>query len=290
MKDTPNSEIYNPATGQWTTAGSTIVKLGSPSPFHQCFQYGPKKRDCYQAPGEIGPAILRPDGTVFATGSGQSGSGYGVGHTAIYNTGSGTWTAGPNFPNNDNAGDNFGILEPSGNVLIFGDSGDIYEWNGTTFSTVPDLTDEGPPILLPTGQVMMVGYSSVVLYNPTGSPQASWAPTITKYPTSISAGSTYKIFGTQFNGLSQAMSFGDEYQNATNYPLVRITNNASGHVYYARTHDHSTMGVATGSKRVSTYFDVPSGIGSGASTLQVIANGIASKSVSVTVSGSRRKQ
>ena len=40
---------------------------------------------------------------------------------------------------------------------------------------------------------------------------------------------------------------GDELNAATNYPLVRITNMASGHVAYARTHDHSTMGVATGS-------------------------------------------
>jgi hypothetical protein len=83
------------------------------------------------------------------------------------------------------------------------------------------------------------------------------------------------------------MSVGDEFQNATNYPLVRITNATSGRVYYARTHDHSTMGVATGSKRVWTFFDVPKGIATGASTLEVVANGIASKPVNVTVAGPR---
>ena len=36
-----------------------------------CLQYGPKTKDCYLPPGEIGPAILRPDGTVFDTGSGS---------------------------------------------------------------------------------------------------------------------------------------------------------------------------------------------------------------------------
>jgi hypothetical protein len=41
--------------------------------------------------------------------------------------------------------------------------------------------------------------------------------------------------------------------------------------------------VATGSTIVSTNFDVPSGIELGASTLVVVANGIPSKSVSVTV-------
>ena len=79
------------------------------------------------------------------------------------------------------------------------------------------------------------------------------------------------------------MSFGDEFQNATNYPLVRITNNKSGNVYYARTHDHSSMGVATGKTIVSTHFDVPSTMGTGKSTLVVIANGIASKPITVTV-------
>src|SRR5262249_28646685 len=39
------------------------------------------------------------------------------------------------------------------------------------------------------------------------------------------------------------------------YPIVRITNRASGHVFYARTHDHSTMAVAyTGT--ASTFYDV----------------------------------
>jgi len=86
------------------------------------------------------------------------------------------------------------------------------------------------------------------------------------------------------------MAFGDEYQNATNYPLVRITNTSSGDVVYAHTHDHSTMAVATGKKSVYTYFDVPSTIQSGASTIQVVANGISSKTVSVTVTGGTRRR
>jgi hypothetical protein len=94
---------------------------------------------------------------------------------------------------------------------------------------------------------------------------------------------TYPITGTQLNGLTQASTFGDESENATNYPLGRITNQASGHVLYARSHNHSSMGVATGSTVVSTSFDVPVGIESGASTLQIVANGIPSTGVNVTV-------
>ena len=68
VKNAPNSERLSPATGTWSTAGSTIVDLHSPSPFG-CLQFGPNGQYCYYPPGEIGPAILRPDGTVFATGS-----------------------------------------------------------------------------------------------------------------------------------------------------------------------------------------------------------------------------
>jgi len=65
--------------------------------------------------------------------------------------------------------------------------------------------------------------------------------------------------------------------------LADVTNNATGHAFYARTHDHSTMGVATGSATVSTNFDVPTGMETGASSLVVVANGIPSTPVSVTV-------
>ena len=139
-------------------------------------------------------------------------------------------------------------------------------------------------MVLPTGQVLFVdGSTTVELYTPTGTPAASWLPTISAVPLALTAGQTYAISGTQFNGLTQATAFGDESQNATNYPLVRITNNGTGHVFYAKTHGHSSMGVATGSAVVSTNFDVPSNIEGGASNLVVVANGIASAPMAVTV-------
>lgn len=275
VKDAPNSERLNPKTRSWSTAGSTIVDLHSPSPFG-CLPFGPNGKYCYYPPGEVGPAILRPDGTVFATGS-YSSTGSGAGHTAIFDTKTGKWTVGPDFPNADNAGDSFAALLPNGDVLVEGGLGS-YLWDGTSFTQT--LATFGSLLMLPTGQVL-VGGSQV--YNPAGTYQAAWAPTITSVPTSLTRGTTYKISGTQFNGLSQAAAFGDEYETATNYPLVRITNRASGHVFYAKTHDHSTMGVATGSATVSTNFDVPAGMETGSSTLEVVANGIPSSPVSVTV-------
>jgi hypothetical protein len=274
----PHSERYISSEQKWVSAGSTIVDLHSPTPIQGCIPYG--KTGCYYPPGEVGPGILRPDGTVFATGSGSNG-GNGPGHTSVYDPSTGKWTPGPDFPNNDNAGDSFAVLLPNGNVLVLGVSGALYEWDGKKLTLDP-VGGVAPILVLPTGQVLTSGFTAEV-YNPKGTYQQSWAPVITTFPKSVTRGSTYKISGQQFNGLSQAAAFGDEDETATNYPLVRITNKSSHHVFYAKTHDHSTMGVATGKAIVSTNFDVPSGAETGASTLVVVANGIPSKAVSVTV-------
>jgi len=272
----PHSERYIPSEDKWVSAGSTIVDLHSPTDVNGCIPYG--KHGCYYPPGEVGPGMLRPDGTVFATGSYSK---EGAGHTAIYHPTTGKWTVGPDFPNGDNAGDSFSVLLPSGVVLVLGGSGELYDFDGTHLT--PDKVSSAVPILmLPTGQVFVVTNGAAV-YNPVGKYEQSWAPVITKFPKSVARGSTYKISGQQFNGLSQAASFGDEDQTATNYPLVRITNKASHHVFYAKTHDHSTMGVATGKATVFTNFDVSAETETGASTLEVVANGIPSKKVSVTV-------
>ena len=100
--------------------------------------------------------------------------------------------------------------------------------------------------------------------------------------TNVNRGSTYRIQGRNFNGLSQAGAYGDDAQSATNYPMVRLTNRASGHVFYARTHDHSSMAVAYPGL-VSTQYDVPSGMETGLADLFVVANGIPSAPISVNV-------
>jgi hypothetical protein len=277
VKNAPNSEIYEPSMNKWVSAGSTIVDLHSPSPFG-CIHYGPGGKLCYYPPGEIGPQILRPDGTVFVTGSYTSSNG--PGNTAIYDSLTGKWAVGPVFPNGDDAGDSFAALLPNGNVLVEGVSGTSYEFNGTTLKPGPPVP--GSLMVLPTGEVL-VGGGTTQTYTSSGTYQTSWAPAISSSPSTVTRGSTYTVSGTQFNGLSQAACFGDELETATNYPLVRITNNSTHHVFYARTHDHSTMGVATGSVTVSTNFDVPPAMEIGASKLVVVANGIPSVAVSVTV-------
>jgi len=108
------------------------------------------------------------------------------------------------------------------------------------------------------------------------------APVIKSAPSVIRPGGSYVISGYRFNGMSQASAYGDDFQSATNYPLVRITNNRTGHAFYSRTHDHSSMAVASTSL-VSTHFDVPRPQEHGASRLEVVVNGIPSASTAVMV-------
>jgi hypothetical protein len=301
VRNAPQTYHLNPATGTWVSDGATPAILAEltgtpltygPAPVQTVggVTYGPGPAGTYVAPGEIGPSILRPDGTVFWAGaiSGQ------IAHTAVYHPGAstivaGSWTAGPDFPAGEDAGDTSAVLLVNGNVLQAAASDALYEFNGTTLSrTVAPPANRGGTFLLPlpSGQVLVLTPGQGVrakLYTPLGGPQAGWAPTITSAPAAVTRGQSYSLTGTQLNGLSEASAYGDEFNSATNYPLVRIRNLATGHIVYARTHDHP-MAVATGGALVTTHFDVPAGTETGASELLVVANGIASAPSAVTVS------
>jgi hypothetical protein len=82
--------------------------------------------------------------------------------------------------------------------------------------------------------------------------------------------------------MSQGAAYGDDVQAATNYPLVRITNLHTGHVFYSRTYDHSSMAVAS-HDLVSTHFNVAVAQERGLSRLEVVANGIPSSPALVYV-------
>src|SRR5262249_10894096 len=82
VRNGKNSELYDPISGSWHSAGRTVVQL-----WDSCF-------GANAASYELGPGVLRPDGTVFYTGAKSCGSG----HTAIYNSATGIWRAGPDLP------------------------------------------------------------------------------------------------------------------------------------------------------------------------------------------------
>ena len=141
MTDYPYAQRFipnaDPTLTQWVGAGQTPEKLpATDANSSQIIHWG--NGQVYMPPGEIGPAILRPDGTVFATGAACTIPGPStdpnactiyspVAHTAIFDLGfggpkaatvSGPWTAGPDFPNMQGAGDSFASLLPNGHVLV----------------------------------------------------------------------------------------------------------------------------------------------------------------------------
>jgi hypothetical protein len=161
----------------------------------------------------------------------------------------------------------------------------FYEFDPSSFKlaqvTSPKNSDKPPflgrMLLLPTGQVLFAnGTTNIGIYTPDGVPDDAWRPTIVKVPSNVQPHNTYTLYGRQINGLSQACSSGTSATTATNYPIVRIRNVRSNRVFYCRTHDHSSMGVQTGTMVHSTHFTVPLGIELGLSELTVIANGIPS--------------
>ena len=270
-----NYELYDPNSGNWSVAGITPVQL-----WDSAATCGGQNNASF----EVGPALLLPNGTVFATGANSCGPG----HTAIYTVATGTWTAGPDFPSNLDIADGPAALEPNGKMLmmasplIFNAGSIFFEWDGSNLNQVPGPPNapnvssfQGHLLLLPTGQIMYTDYTTdVEIFTPTGS-NYNWAPSAFLTAPALYRGSSITLFGVKFNGLSQATAYGDDLQNATNYPIVRITNVASGHVFYCRTHDHSTMAVAYAGL-ASTRLDIPANMEKGQSYLEVVANGIPS--------------
>jgi hypothetical protein len=280
----PKAEKYVPALNSWVSAGQTPVDLVEASSI------------------EIGPALLLPDGRTFHVGT--------TGKTALYTMPSdpadpGTWEVGPSFPSDAKqtlgAKDAPGCLLPGGQVLcvagpVDGVAGDylaptlFFEFNGKELNRAPDPSNAGNVpfvgrmLLLPTGQVLFAaGSPAIEVYTPDCAPDPSWRPVIDAAPTTVRPGVSHNLFGRRFNGMSQAVAYGDDAAMATNYPIVRLFNLTTGRVTYGRTVDHSSMGVATYDAPVSTRFTLPFDTDPGPSELQVIANGIASEAVFVEV-------
>jgi hypothetical protein len=308
VRDTPKAQRYVPSLDEWVDCAPSPVKLAI---------------DALSGVGvyETGPVILLPSGKAIAIG----GTGKTAIFTpGPHHTDPGSWTAGPVFPNDTSASPNWptltaldapGCLLPSGKVVCLGGtteplSGDYFSLNPvfleydphSSATTLPLLdaqaslpagnwTWQSCFLLLPTGQLLCSAHSnSLFLYTPdpaNGVPHHSWRPAHISVPDCLIPGHSYRLYGTQINGLSQAVCYGDDGGMATNYPIVRLTKHVSGQVVFVRSHDFSTMGVATGSHVPhdlhSCKIDIPAGLPLGEWNLVVIANGIASEPVKVHI-------
>ena len=278
-----NWETYDPSSGAWTSQGNTPVQL-----WDSAANCGGSGRASY----ELGPAVLMPNGTVLQTGANSCAAG----HNAVYTVSSNSWTTAPDFPSNLDIADGPGALEVNGNVLVMTSPGIyqtgavFFEWNGSTLTQVAgppngpeDSSYYGHMLMLPTGQILFTDFSNdVELFTSVGSQYTGWTPTALLPATTFNKGQTYTISGSKFNGASQDGAYGDDFQDATNYPLIRFVSTSTGQVYYARTHDHSTMAVGYQGPTY-THVDIPASIPTGGYNMQIVVNGISSANYLVAI-------
>ena len=284
-----SAEIYDPATDSWSSAGHTPTSLED---------------------SEIGPALTLPNGKVLATGV--------TGNHALYDPISNSWSAVPSWPKLKNglqlaADDNDAVILPNGNVLTITatfprDTNNAtsmapakyveYDWASNTWLWRPDdlvssSTSQCPNgtfmLPLPNGQILVSNNGKMELFTSAESSNPAWRPIVDKLSSnSISPGSTFSVSGKQLSGLTQGQQWGDEWEAATNYPLVRVVNNSTHHVFYATTSGFSSTSIAP---LAPSAFDVTIGsdFENGPSQLYVVANGIASLPIDVTISGGSNK-
>ena len=137
---------------------------------------------------------------------------------------------------------------------------------------------------LPDGGVFLIGgqgSTHCYIYYPDGTPLAQGQPTVTSYR--LNSDASYTLTGLGICGISAGAAYGDDWQMATNYPIVRLTA-SSGNVYYARTYNWSSSAIQNPNP-VTVQFKLPAGLPSGTYTLQVVANGNASAGSVFTTGG-----
>lgn len=275
-----NSERYIPALNTWTADATVPVNLYDP--------FG----------DETGAGLLLPDGRSWFLGS--------IGKTAYYTpsgtSSAGTWSIGPNIPNNNGTTDAMAAIMSNGKIMCvvnptptsanhFPPPTSFYEFDYTnnTYTQINapynGLTIPSPAYIfnminLPNGQLLLSEQDSKKywVYTPSGSQLAAGQPTISNI---IQSGcNNFTITGMQFNGISEGSAYGDDWQNATNYPIVQLQNGTN--VYYARTFNWNSTGVQRGTLADTAQFTLPVGLPHLTYSLVVIANGIHSDPVSFT--------
>lgn len=286
----PTTELFTPRTLTWANAGNTLRSLVN------------------LPAAETGPAVLLPNGDTFAISAGNGPEAPAPcttrtpAPTGLYHNG--RWFNGPSIPTiggrQFDSADGPASVLPDGNVLfpvspcVFNAPIVFMLYNLQTRTLTPaanvanaanDSTYYTRMLNLPNGEVLFNdGSRRMEVYTGSGRPDPSWAPIVQSVSdTTLAPGQSASLSGLQLAGRDQGSAYGDDAQDNTNFPLVRITNSATGVVTYARTSHWSSVSVAPFASS-STRFTVSPSTPSGPSTLVVVANGIASRAVSVTIS------
>jgi len=265
---------------------------------------------------ESGPALLLPNGKAIFFGATQYNAIYTPsGHSKT----KGTWAAAANFPQISgktvSQPDAPGAMMVNGHILLavspeptslrneFNSPTYFVEYDYTTntftqvTATIPTIGADNLSTAisqncdfldLPDGTVLM-GYSAndnrnpnpnqYYIYTPGSGPIAAGKPTIDGITTKNCI--DYTITGKLFNGISEGCGYGDDVQNSTNYPIVRLTKGTN--VYYAKTTNWNRVGaVMTDSLADTATFVLPT-IPNGTYSVVVSVNGFASNPVLLTL-------
>jgi hypothetical protein len=300
---TGHTALYAPATNTWSAGPDIIGTLAC----------GPKIFGADDAPAAEVPsghvifaADAGPDG-LQSSASITNGSAIvtGISSTACLKTG---WSvSGTGIPGNTRINSidsptqvtltaNATATNAAANLLfggVFSPPTQLFDFNPATNTISPVAPPDPDPnlpnvpafvtrmLMLPTGQVLVGdGGRQLWVYTPAGAPNPAVRPTITAV--TYNGGGLFTLGGKQLNGQSAGANYGDDVENDENYPIIRLSR--GGQMFYARTTNWSTTGVATGATPETVNFTLPATLVTpGTYALQDVGAGVGSFPIYINI-------
>jgi hypothetical protein len=157
---------------------------------------------------------------------------------------------------------------------------------GATVPFIGSTTNDAPMVVCPSGELMIGGVDRAAFRSAPLTQHEAARPIIDSgTPSVLIPGSGFTLGGLQLHGIHVGTAQGDDRSSQCNHPLVRLTSQTDGRVYFCPTTEYSYRGIEPG--RPSTCrVDVPQTVPVGGYSMHVISAGNASLPRNVYVSPS----